>query len=299
MNGCPTCEGGLASGAQRQSGLCAPARPLRFAVMSDLDPWPYLTDHDAALLPSLVAYVDTLGSRKAMAKLTNAGLHEHLALFGEAKGGLWAADVPKIVVSFSDNLAIASPLGHMDTDGALRILIYAVARYQSQMLRQSKFTRGGLTTGPLYARNDIIIGPALVAAVELEEQVSVFPRVLVDDATIKLVQGMWRDSLLAVDGDGRVFINYLREELSYPDAISHVRQVITSALNSDAASSRSIREKYVWLAQYFNWVVSGCPNPNDAAVVPEVRGLEYFIKDGLSDTECRYPRTFSVYYGSE
>jgi hypothetical protein len=144
-----------------------------------------------------------------------------------------------------------------------------------------------------------IIGPAHVDAVELDEQVSVFPRVIVADATIELVQGMWRDPLLAVDEDGRVFIDYLREELSHPDAISHVRQVITSALNSDAASSGRIREKYVWLAQYFNWVVTGSRNPHDAEVPTESHGLESLIKDGLSDTERRYPRTFAVYYGSE
>lgn len=270
--------------------------------MSDRDPWPYHyhSGRDAALLPSLVAYVDTLGTRNAMATLTNAGLHEQLALFDEAKRLLWAADVPKIVVSFSDNLAIASPLGGMDTVGHLGILINAVARYQCRMLRQSKFTRGGLATGPLHAREDVIIGPALVSAVALEEEVAIFPRVIVDDTTLELVQGIWRDSWfssLAVDGDGRVFIDYLRGELSYADAIPSIRNVITSALNSKVSSR--IREKYVWLAQYFNWVVKSGRNSDDAAVQPEVLDLEHFIKDGLSDTERRYPRTFSVYHGSE
>jgi hypothetical protein len=63
--------------------------------MSDLDPWPCHADHEATLLPSLVAYVDTLGTHGAMAELSNAGLHEQLALFDEAKRALWAADVPK------------------------------------------------------------------------------------------------------------------------------------------------------------------------------------------------------------
>jgi hypothetical protein len=270
--------------------------------MSDRDPWPYRSDRDAALLPSLVAYVDTLGSRNAMAVLTNAGLHEQLALFDETKRMLRAADVPKIVVSFSDNLAIASPLGDMKTVGQLGILINAVARYQCQMLRQSKFTRGGLAAGPLHARDDVIIGPALVSAVDLEEELAIFPRVIVDETTLELVQGIWRDSSfssLAVDGDGRVFIDYLRGELSYADAIPDIRNVITSALNSEVARSGRIREKYVWLAQYFNWAVKSGRDTNDAAVQPKVFELKRVINDGLSDTERRYPRTFSVYHGSE
>jgi len=59
------------------------------------------------------------------------------------------------------------------------------------LLLQGFPCRGAITTGLLYHRGRFIVGPALVNAYRLEQSVAIYPRVILDDATMKY----WRNEL--------------------------------------------------------------------------------------------------------
>jgi hypothetical protein len=83
--------------------------------------------------------------------------------------------------------------------------------------------RGAITSGSLYHRGQIVVGPALIKAYQLERDVAVYPRVLLDDASM----ATWRNefnppsehqninSLVKKDRDGQHFIDIFHP--AWPD----------------------------------------------------------------------------------
>jgi hypothetical protein len=77
------------------------------------------------------------------------------------------------VVAFSDSLAISTPadLGHTLFFKFLTIVCRG-------LLTDGFLTRGGVTVGDLYHKENMIFGPALIDAVELEQKEAIYPRLL-------------------------------------------------------------------------------------------------------------------------
>ena len=82
-----------------------------------------------------------------------------------------------------------------------------------------------MACGSLYMDDQLVTGPALVEAVDLEANDAVFPRILLSDDCVRLARvddadfaadSPWRNELL-VDGDGRIFLNYLSSLLDWDD----------------------------------------------------------------------------------
>jgi hypothetical protein len=119
----------------------------------------------------------------------------------------------------------------------------------------------------------LVTGRALVDAVELEEREAVFPRVLIATECYESVKadgihdnvrtgrGMDWKSLVLIDGDGRLFVNYLLANtmVKVPSEVQQRlddhRNVIDAGLSNDSLSSR-VRNKYLWMADYQDYVHS-------------------------------------------
>jgi hypothetical protein len=83
---------------------------------------------------------------------------------------------------FSDSFVLS-----MDASRAFN-LIREAGYLCRHLLLQGFPCRGAITTGLLYHRERIVIGPALIEAYKLEQSVAIYPRVILDDATMEL----WR-----------------------------------------------------------------------------------------------------------
>lgn len=73
---------------------------------------------------------------------------------------------------FSDCFAVSAPA----SSGRVVFKILAFASHE--LLRKGFLLRGGVAIGPLYHKQGILFGPALVEAVEMEESEAVVPRFL-------------------------------------------------------------------------------------------------------------------------
>jgi hypothetical protein len=142
------------------------------------------------------------------------------------------------------------------------------------LLLQGFSCRGGISAGALYHHGRVVVGPALIKAYQLERSVAVYPRVLLDDATMACWEEEFRPSsahphlqtLVKRDRDGQHFIDIFNPEWgpnfipwtefipssdSVPtDPIEFLKVAWKRIKDNHAANigNAKIRAKYEWLA---------------------------------------------------
>jgi len=219
----------------------------------------------ARLSDQIVLFLDILGSAslatdaRAAANLTR--LSEALR-FAHSLALTKGEDQPYRVVTFTDNVVLGWPVAR-DAVSELYATLREAASFQYALTRFGLFVRGGLTRGPHYMSEDLVFGPALIDAYNLERSVAVYPRIVLGRRAIELVQNARRRKgqrvyrrlarLLWRSGEGETFLNYL--DVVRADSTSARSELLRHRLRIEqalVASTRSTRvwEKYRWLADY-------------------------------------------------
>lgn len=257
-----------------------------------------------ALKRSFAVYMDLLGTRERMASLDDRMLRQHL---DRADNLTWYLHDDTVqydtqrLLSFSDNLIMGTPVYEGGPGGeGLGNLLTSINNYQLAMTVEGFFIRGGVAVGPLYMDSRTVTGEALLEAVVLEEEVAVFPRILLSQNCVQLAlsdtkayapgfsyMNPWTTQLM-VDADGEVFVSYLSEVFDYDEdraaqmrALSDHADSIRVKLNEFRNAGR-IRSKYKWVADYHNYF---CKTHYEGAP-----GL--LITDQLASLEKLLPRQF-------
>ena len=239
-------------------------------------PEPFRDDADAPRFAQCaVLFLDLLGTasvRESTAMLdrltrTKRAVEQarELTPTDENGHGLWNA------TWFSDNLGLYYAVsGPVFDSQALGFLVTDVGWLQLAFLSESLVARGGIAFGEFYADRNFIHGPALDRAVELEKRSAIFPRVVLDDAALSVVQASltgeyfsglhapWRRQLL-VDEKGVVFVDYLatlndydsEEPSEWLGDLMHHRDFIVRSVE-EASNNEHVLAKYVWVAAYHN-----------------------------------------------
>jgi hypothetical protein len=147
-----------------------------------------------------------------------------------------------------------------------------LAAIQSELFLSSGILlRGGMCIDDLYHENEIVFGPALVKTYELETNVAVFPRIVVD-AKSCLLHGTDENTspqfylYVRRGDDGAYFIDYLYH--SYINMfvmsqyksdekrfLSQHKMQVESKLEEYATKDYRIKQKGLWLALYHNSVI--------------------------------------------
>lgn len=150
------------------------------------------------------------------------------------------------------------------------------------LLWQGFVCRGAITSGALYHRERLIVGPALVCAYQLEQSVAIYPRVILDDETM----AHWRNefiessphsdfqSMVKRDRDGQNFLDIFSPvwttTLPWTEFLPTYDQVPTDptlflekiAVHiaeglADGVGDLKVRSKYEWLAAQHRDAVDG------------------------------------------
>jgi hypothetical protein len=137
--------------------------------------------------------------------------------------------------------------------------------------------RGALTVGNVHVDEQMIFGPALIAAYELESHFATYPRIVIDPKVFKelardplLKKGghdlrtekKYLSSLLKRDADGLYFVDYLKGMIGEFDdpsyelefVLYHKKFIVAAAKGCTAMGS--VAAKYLWLANYHNAFVT-------------------------------------------
>jgi hypothetical protein len=189
------------------------------------------------LTPHLVAYMDLLGFRSAVAAPTDEvqalildalkqfkGAEQDFEIRVERTGeGQHTTHVKPGISAFSDHLVMSFNLADMQ-DSAVGIYqglmsILSVANAMAHRAREFDcLLRGAVTIGPLYHREGIIFGQGLVAAYKLENETAKNPRIIIDSKVLEVVTaGENSDLLLFKDEDEYWCLDYMTAYLDYLD----------------------------------------------------------------------------------
>lgn len=138
------------------------------------------------------------------------------------------------------------------------------------LLNHDILVRGGIAYGDCVHTNDMLFGPALVEAYELESVVANYPRVILQESiineTLKYPNALhtqeeekqYLESCLGKDSDGLYYVDYfhigneLDSEYDYPIYLQGLFSIITNGLDTD---NISIKAKYLWMREKYNIAV--------------------------------------------
>ena len=232
-------------------------------------------DGQPRLTSSVVAFIDELGARARIESLDDAGLRTWIDATEDAGGWFDDEGTYEVAVAFSDNLAVATPIS-LSSGGAnpptepgstVGATIGTLATLQFiHVIQQRMLYRGAVVYGRIWAGRGRIYGPALSAAYLRKSTIANFPRIVVDQTCRDLLMatdyldGDGDGGLLAIDGDGEAFINYLPtgvnvvhadDGYNHGELLAHHRDRVQEFL-ADAQDHR-VLSKLWWLGHYHDW----------------------------------------------
>lgn len=255
----------------------------------------------AAYRPAIVTFIDILGFRELVKKASAAEIDEILSELRDWSRGDredleeddhdWPAGLARSI-AFSDNIVRASPVdGDHGGEGALFHELLSLVHIQAKLTERGIFLRGGLTVADIYMAGNVVFGPGLVRAYELESQFAIYPRIIVDPAvmehyfknpTMRGDHSVKEDleyvtRMLREGDDGLFYVDYLkacRSELNDPNTgftlklKQHAGHIAKAAAAFDQFTTA--KQKYAWLARYHNIVVDETDDADDGCKVDEM-----------------------------
>jgi len=180
--------------------------------------------------------------------------------------------------SISDAVVRVRPYQTQQRDGAFRAEIYDLMLSQVDLVSQGIFIRAGLSVGKAYVGlggEGPVFGPAMAKAYDIESNVAIFPRVVVDDHALLEFrkdeqlrseyasyeeEKEWLDKVLIKGEDGSRYVDYVRGCRSEMEMVSGYLDFLnTHAENifrySSNAKDERVKRKYEWLKIYHNTCV--------------------------------------------
>jgi hypothetical protein len=223
----------------------------------------------------VIVFIDILGFREQVKQTTTdprhfINLRNTLNFISDLKShnDKTEKELGREITVFSDSIVISYPVEML---GSVFWLLLDVVHIQLDMMQKGILMRGGITFGQLCHNDNIVFGPAMVDAYDLESKVAIYPRVVVNEKLFQLAGEHSHNSpeeevksvleLCKKDWDGQWYVDFLRQhqevntEQQYLEAIKIIKGVIESEIEKNQAKP-SIKMKYQWLQRYFNEVVS-------------------------------------------
>jgi hypothetical protein len=232
---------------------------------------------------SLVSYFDILGFRKIVAEAPSpeyvASKLQALARFSSPDNTI-AETFGNTFTNFSDLVLRTVPVDPNSQlrggEGLLYWELLDLVHVQAELIADGVLLRGSITFGDIFIDEKTVFGPALIRAYELEDQVAIAPRVIVDPKVFAFLEKypalrghdvedemQYLCRVLRKDNDGVWFIDYLRafateanDQAAYLRFLKAHRQLILDRL-PEFEQLTSVLAKYGWLVNYHNVWVSG------------------------------------------
>ena len=138
---------------------------------------------------SIVAFIDVLGSTEAIMKDADKSLQMMHDAYSEAIAlyqslfdkGKRIKPCAKI---FSDNIVVSVSREGESGHGAFCAIAMISAIIQVQFLKHGFLTRGGIASGSFFFDDMMVWGTALVKSHNLENNLAIYPRIIVDPELI-------------------------------------------------------------------------------------------------------------------
>ena len=201
-----------------------------------------------------VAYLDVLGAEKFMKRAnSDKFLNDLNSIYFDAVNDVSFVNQVNnkdiYIKIFSDNILLAIEIGENDElrTAKLERIINLVGIIYNNALYHGYLLRGAITEGPFYknAYNDVFVyGKALIDAVEIEEKLANYPRVIVQKEVQETLPQYFEE---CADGC-YVLNNFLFTGLIMPDVYKHNLIEMYKKYSED----EKVKQKIMWMITHFN-----------------------------------------------
>lgn len=236
----------------------------------------------------VVYFIDILGTRERNDFETSLKINEkfHEKLEKYSQRGLPHVVYKRTVHTFSDCAYIVYDFKDMieeyrkDIRKLANISLYNTELLINEFIAEGFIVRGGGTLGQVYyeEQRSLIFGPAISRAYYLESKIAIYPRIVLDDSIVKLIQEHEKEiielntqlgnldflaerrdangTIILKDFDGVHHLNYFNT-LSMglqSDVIERMRLYLDESIEkniNDFREKPAICMKYTWLKEYY------------------------------------------------
>ncbi|MBB6691065.1 hypothetical protein H7B90_06575 [Cohnella xylanilytica] len=151
------------------------------------------------------------------------------------------------LVQFSDSIVLATKYDKQNFNDFLN----KIGKYQYDLFSEGILSRGGIAFGKHFYRDGFMFSLGLIEAYNIETSLARYPRIIISNDLLDIVTtgtDILTELPIIRENDGLCFVDYFR--FSNAERIDTDREFITTNINS---KNPSIREKYIWLAEYLNF----------------------------------------------
>lgn len=200
----------------------------------------------------IIAYLDILGAKDMICNDNDFDFLNHLNMFmedaiAESGGGIFPKEENIYIKIFSDNVLLAIELKEDDEqrEHKMAMLFNTVANIYNEILRYGYLMRGAIVEGEFFHNDIIVYGKGLVEAVQLEENIAKYPRIMVKTKVNEA--NSWH--YLMKNSDGEAFLNIFGLCEGVDDATFKINLL---ELLKKYKNNEKIKEKIMWMINYFN-----------------------------------------------
>lgn len=149
---------------------------------------------------------------------------------------------------FSDSFVITLPYEENDLNTKLFLIIHSLANLMSKLARANFFTRGGISIGKMFHKDNVFFGHAFLESYELESEIATYPRVILSDKLNEIANTM---PYVKQDNDGLLYvdwINFVKADVNNQQSGTFVNDIKILINNiTQTESNLKIITKYKWL----------------------------------------------------
>jgi hypothetical protein len=218
----------------------------------------------------VIAFIDILGFRELVAKGKVLTILKAMEIIRKRVKLIEnVAHSPLKTSQFSDTLILSAP---SDSNGLVHI-VHFVSLLASELFLNGIWCRGAIASGALYDDGNVVFGPALINAYEMESQLAVYPRILVTETVAeKFVDtknaGLpkWRragsGAYFRRDFDHLLHLDIFSYKMFIPpktgtikDAVKGIHDHLIDGIDvTETPSNMKVQAKLFWISTYLSYV---------------------------------------------
>lgn len=209
---------------------------------------------------STIAFIDILGFKNALKDEDKAkGILDALSHISERVEKYYSDPIREQfkgvfdieLTAFSDSIVISG------SESQAIVVLFASLEFSRLLIEKGFLCRGGVASGKLHHKKGILFGDSFVKAYELESKQAIYPRIILDDRTLELINESKNspsdfEELIKSDKDGCVFLNVLYQTCKASENTKGVLSELVQKELSDNSTSANIKQKLLWLQNEYS-----------------------------------------------
>lgn len=197
-----------------------------------------------------ISYLDFLGAEKFMKDdQDNKFLNDLNSIYFDAIHDVefigFVSQKDIFVKIFSDNILLAIKIDENDTNRKEKItkIINLTGNIYNNALAHGYLLRGAITEGAFYKDKNFVYGKALIDAVEMEEKLAIYPRIIVQKSIQEILPQYFIEC-----SDGCISLENFYFFPGLPEVYKHKLKEIYKKYHND----EKVRQKIMWVITHFN-----------------------------------------------